>query len=139
MILALPLPPPLSTPTFQPYIICTNTSSARPASILPLPLYLSSPPTPPLSNQTLREYVRRAVNYGYIAIVVAINITLAISLLHLSPHSLALFCKIGATYLQNCTYHKVLRSAANKAVLIIVSKEMYSPLNELSNGCLGLQ
>jgi len=57
---------------------------ARPASILPLPLYLSSPPTPPLSNQILREYILRAVNYRCVAIVDAININLAISLLHIS-------------------------------------------------------
>ena len=80
-----------------------------------------------------------AVNYGYIAIVVSININLAISLLNTSL-SLSLFtCKIGATYLQNCTYHKVLRSAANKSALIRVSNEIESPLNNLSNGCLGLQ
>jgi hypothetical protein len=35
----------------------------------------------------------------------------------------------SATYLQNCTYHKVLRSAANKSVLIRVSNEIESPLN----------
>jgi len=45
----------------------------------------------------------------------------------------------SATYLQNCTYHKVLLSAANKSVLIVVSKEIEPPLNELSIGCLGLQ
>ena len=55
--------------------------------------------------------------------------------------SLSLFCKIGATYyyMQNCTYHKVLLSAANKPLLMSVSNEMHSPLNELSIGCIGLQ
>ena len=37
------------------------------------------------------------------------------------------------------TYHKVLCSAATKQVLISIINEMYSPLNELSNGCLGSQ
>ena len=63
------------------------------------------------------------------------------SIIHLSP-SLSLPLSLlqqSATYLQNCTYHKVLLSAANKSVLRIVSKEIESPLNVLSNGCLGLQ
>ena len=56
---------------------------------------------------------------------------------HLSPSLFS--ATISHLNLQNCTYHKVLLSAANKSVLIRVSNEIYSPLNKLSNGCLGLQ
>ena len=40
-----------------------------------------------------------------------------------SSLSLSLFCNNQLATLQNCTYHKVLRSAANKSVPISVSKE----------------
>ena len=59
------------------------------------------PPTPPLSNQTLREHILSANNtlkrqteyIGSVAFVNAISINLAVSLLHISPSlPLSLFC-----------------------------------------------
>ena len=98
---------------------------------------------PPLSNWGLKWHIRIwAIQNKFIIISVTIQLRSDIGLLSsaIPSLSLSLFCKIGAcTYLQNCTYHKVLLSAANKSVLRIVSKEIESPLNVLSNGCLGLQ
>lgn len=64
--------------------IISPSTSATFKILCRLSPYLSSPPTPPLSNQTLRECILSAVNDGYIATVDAININVAIYLLHLS-------------------------------------------------------
>ena len=133
------------TPTFKPtniiYLLSTNCKMIH---SLCTPLSTSNS----ASSASLQSHIMAESAYPShkprqcVGNVVFVDAIMSISIIWPSPYSFALpryFTLQSATYLQNCTYHKVLLSAANKSVLIVVSKEIEPPLNELSIGCLGLQ